>query len=221
MPLILCQDPQYAFIHIPKSGGISIGAALDHAAQARKFPLIGHTLPTHADYNDVVSTQGEAWTRSACVFGIIRNPWSRVFSYWNFRRETTAGRIHQRKLGQTVKPGTTDENDRLFLQETDRLGFNDWIMRQDDETDSDQVFTQKPQVAWLTDQDGVLKADRVLQLENLDMDFLFGLGAHTLPHLNKSNNATSYVDAFSQPCRDFVQKHFAADIELGKYRFGE
>ncbi|MEQ8664325.1 MAG: sulfotransferase family 2 domain-containing protein [Rhodospirillales bacterium] len=225
MVVVLCEKPRYVFIHNPKAGGISVSTALRQGARAFKVPLVEHQLPFHADWQQVVASQGADWVAGACVFGVIRNPWARMVSWWNHIRETAAGRIEARRRGEPVKAGSSDDDDHRILEETGDLGFSDWILSQADVAHGyDIPFVRKPQLSWFMDSKGIVRADKLLILERFDENFLVPyfvpLGFSEKPS-NRSVNRTPYSAYYSSECRDFIAEHFAPDIEWGNYTFGD
>ena len=103
------------------------------------------------------------------------------------------------------------------------LGFNRWIMENNVIVNHEDVpLTKHPQMRWAIDSRGDLIVDHIAHFENLTglvskLRNVVGVELE-LPHLNGSNK-DRYQDHYTAVGRKFVEKHFGADIEYGKYRF--
>ncbi len=101
--MILSPGRAYIFVHIPKTGGTSLSAALE----GRSMPddiLIGDTpkarrrrgrlkalqaagrLWKHSTLADIDGVMPQAWMDQAFIFTIVRNPWDRMVSYYHWLR---------------------------------------------------------------------------------------------------------------------------------------
>ena len=65
MVVVLCEQPRYAFIHVPKSGGTFASTARLQRARAFKLPMVEHDLPLHADWRQIHTRQGQDWMDGA------------------------------------------------------------------------------------------------------------------------------------------------------------
>ena len=184
---------RYIFIHVPKTGGQSISAAL--GARLHGGTAAGYAK--HAPLRDIKNGPQHF------VFGFVRNPWARMVSLYRFHCQ------------KDWKP--TDAYDRA---ETIRLGFKGWLMTdrfymQQDQGRDMPPMQRRPQLWWL---DG---ADFIGRFENIEEDFaravkLAGAVKTTpLPHIN-STLGGDWRDEYDAESRAFVAEHFAPDIE----RFG-
>ncbi|RXV66303.1 Type II secretory pathway, pullulanase PulA [Roseovarius sp. A46] len=103
--MILSRDRGYIFVHIPKTGGTSLAQALEARATATDI-LIGDTPKARRRRGRVARLRGQArgrlWKHStladidglltpaeiATMFTVtlVRNPWDRMVSYYNWAR---------------------------------------------------------------------------------------------------------------------------------------
>ena len=175
-----------AFIHINKCGGTSVEKALDiakiHDTAQQRIALIGR------DRWDAMYT-----------FSIVRHPYSRICSLYEFR----------------VKTGQTGMGDRS-------IALDDWIERVF-ETE-DPAYRNKPLMfapchEWLSDETGELLVDDWFRLEELDAHWpaikaRTGAPGH-LPHSNSTSGFTvgRALDRLSPASVSTLDRVFAADFE--------
>jgi hypothetical protein len=218
--LILFSEPPLAFIHIPKSAGTSIGTALARAGKTNGWLPKAHDLHSHAGVADLAGFMGEHWMGGAEIIAVIRNPWDRLVSLYNFRLAVARQRIEKRARGEFVKAGISDEQDRQIVDELQGLGFSRWLRESRLHEERYGVpATRKSQMSWCCDAAGVSRVTRLLKLERLDMEYLRRLGADEIPELNRLRTAGDYRKYYDDEAIGFVGKYFAADIEAGGYEF--
>jgi len=194
------------FIHIPRTAGNSVNRLFgidwqnhqDLAAYARELPP------------DVFARYVK--------FAIVRNPWERLLSDYNYQRRKS-------------RP----KSSKLFLfDETGRRrSFRQWIeaaladpFRHAPETWGGRVspgmHRWSPQVDWIS-LDGKIAVDHVLRLERLQTEFFglqrrLNLPPHALPRRNHKFHLhySHYYDAATQRR---VGEFYARDIAAFGYRF--
>jgi sulfotransferase famil protein len=70
---------KFAFVHVPRTGGTSVEAALSGAIGCDSGGMLGHTTAWSA--RDILASRGNtAWDRYFTC-GFVRNPWERMVSY--------------------------------------------------------------------------------------------------------------------------------------------
>lgn len=191
LPLRHGVNGPYIFIHINKTAGTSIGNA------------IGLPVKDHLTAREVIARVGKEQWEMAYTFTLVRNPWDKVVSHYEYRR----------------KKNKTDIATRGIV-------FTDWVKMTYGE-DKDNFYYNnprsfQPQVEWLKDDEGKISLDYIGKFESINSDFnhikaVIGLDAD-LPHLNASSRAT-YQSYYDDETRDIVARWFYEDIEVFGYRF--
>lgn len=151
------------FIHVPKTGGLSVASAVFGRADTGHRPVGAFVTADEARFDRYFS------------FGFVRNPFDRVWSAFRF---LSAG-------------GLTDEDAR-FVKETrlDRYSFPRFVTELLPILEVRTWIHFKPQVDWLTFR-GEVRVDYVGHFESIDDDFRnicgrLGIEGAALPHMNRS-----------------------------------
>lgn len=190
-PLRHGRDGTFIFIHINKTAGTSIGNA------------IGLPIKHHQTAHEVIARIGkDKWNR-AYKFTLVRNPWDKVVSHYEYRRKRN-------------KTGLADRD----------ISFSDWVKKTYGPDKDPHYYNNpkafQPQVEWLKDDEGRISIDYIGKFETINEDFeqiktAIGIDAQ-LPHLNASKRA-GYQDYYDDETRAIVADWFREDIELFGYRF--
>ena len=191
VPLRQGENGPFIFVHINKTAGTSVGRAIG-------LPVKDHLMAT-----EIIERIGaQAW-EDAYKFTVVRNPWDKVVSHYEYRRKKD-------------KTGIATNN----------IPFDSWVRRTYGE-DKDPVLYNnprsfQPQVDWLKDADGVVSMDYIIRFESINEGFehvrqAIGLDAE-LPHLNASQRA-GYHAYYDDESRVIVAKWFREDIEAFGYEF--
>lgn len=208
------RELRYAFVHIPKTGGSSIEAALGlfhdwrEENQSAMFGLIQspdlmrHGFTSH--FLQHITADEMALLipsiHSFFLFSFVRNPWDRFISIYSntdphLCREAEAKGINLRGIP-----------------------FKEFIYRCQD---IDHVHLLE-QYKFITNYQGKILVDFIGYFETLEEDFQrvcrrLGMD-RTLPHLNRSehDNYRSYYDVET---RNIVAERYRVDIELFGYTF--
>jgi len=191
IPLRQGKNGPFIFIHINKTAGTSIGRA------------IGLPVKHHLMASEVIERIGmDAWNR-AYKFTVVRNPWDKVVSHYEYRRKKNKTKIATR-----------------------RISFSDWVkMTYGDDKDTfyyNNPRSFQPQVEWLKDTDGSVSMDYIIRFETINEGFKqvsakIGLDVE-LPHLNASSRS-GYQSYYNDRTREIVASWFAEDIEVFAYEF--
>jgi hypothetical protein len=83
-PLRKGKNSYFIFIHINKTGGTSIAKAT------------GIPHKNHLHVKEVIAEIGEQKFKKSLVFAVVRNPWDKVVSHYNYRIKT-----NQTTMGDT------------------------------------------------------------------------------------------------------------------------
>jgi hypothetical protein len=189
-PIRQGKNGPFVFIHINKNAGTSIGKA------------IGLPIKNHLTAKEVIARIGQDKWNSAYKFTLVRNPWDKAVSLYEYRRK----------------------KDRTKIASHGIL-FSDWVkMTYGEEKDFSYYNARafQPQVDWLKDNEGNVAMDFVGKFESINADFkhitkAIGLDAE-LPHLNASKRV-GYQSYYDDETRDIIAHWFREDIELFGYEF--
>lgn len=206
--MLLSHTHQFLFVHIPKTAGISIARALrpfSNPGERKGIRRLMSHLPVRERPDEALFPLHvtAAWARaklpaevfdSYCKFAVVRNPYDRAVSYYEFLKQRTEHHRHGR------------------VRDLDFSGFLDHLagLRRDE--------TQTSMVA---DGRGRLLIDRVLRFEHLDGDFAdlcssLKIDATALPK-NNGTKRHHYLDYYrDNRVVQQVQELFADDF----IRFG-
>jgi hypothetical protein len=211
--MLISYSHHFLFIHVPKTGGLSVAEALRSYAHSsdgywmnRLLERIGIHVNHYAPYRHkrfrthtaAVEFQRElpaAVFRDLFKFAFVRNPWDLMVSYYHYLVTNPHHHAHQR---------------------TKRLGgFDRWLefeLRRD----------KRLQSRLLSDRQGRLLVDFVGRYETLAEDFAHvcrqvGVSA-SLPHINRTAHR-DYRMYYSDAEIELVAQAFQADIETFGYAF--
>ena len=189
-PLRQGKNGPFIFIHINKTAGTSIGKA------------IGLPIKDHLTAKEVIAKVGQSKWNEAYKFTLVRNPWDKAVSLYEYRR----------------KKGRTDIAAR-------GIPFSDWVKMTYGENKNYDYYNARafqPQVDWLKDNEGKISMNFVGKFESINEDFnhiksVIGLDAE-LPYLNASKRV-GYQSYHDDETRDIVARWFHEDIDLFDYKF--
>ena len=190
-PLRQGRNGPFIFIHINKTAGTSIGNA------------IGLPVKHHQTAREVIARIGKDKWKTAYKFTLVRNPWDKVVSHYEYRRKRNKTQVATRNVA------FSDWVKKTYGPEKDPFYYN-----------NPKAF--QPQVEWLKDDEGKISIDFIGKFETINKDFdhikdVIGLDAE-LPHLNASKRA-NYQDYYDDETRQIVAQWFHEDIEVFGYHF--
>ena len=181
----------FIFVHINKTAGTSIGNA------------IGLPVKHHQTAREIIASIGREKWNTAYKFTLVRNPWDKVVSHYEYRLKRNKTEVASRNIS-----------------------FSEWV-RKTYGPDKDPFYYNnpkafQPQVEWLKDDEGRVSIDFIGRFETLNEDFnqiksIIGLEAE-LPHLNASKRV-GYQSYYDDETRQIVADWFREDIELFGYCF--
>ncbi|HKJ76033.1 MAG TPA: sulfotransferase family 2 domain-containing protein [Gammaproteobacteria bacterium] len=216
--MLLSNRYNFLFVHIAKTGGTSVRAALQRLRWRDPMYLpqficsrlshwtghrIGGKFPRHARIIAAKEMLPEEFFNRLFKFAFVRNPWDlQVSSYHHIRRE---------------RPHLMEGID-------DFPSFIRWKL--DPERPYQFHIDTSIQLQWdyLRDLEGNLLVDFVGRYENLEADFReiarrIGAPDLQLPHRRKATDRTDYRNYYDDETAALVTKHFHQDIEHFGYRF--
>lgn len=211
--MIVSYDKRFLFVHIAKTGGSSVRAALQQYRHNPEKYLVNRLLEQCGIKTNLVlggyrqrrfRTHTMIRTAQACLpndvfsglfkFAFVRNPWDQLVSYYKYYLQKPNHKRHSR-----VKRMTFDEFVDFAVAK--RTGF---------------------QKQMLSDANGNLLVDFVGRFEHIERDFLhvvdqLGIEAR-LPHLN-STWAAPYQDFYTSSSIDRVARAYRDVIDAFGYGY--
>jgi hypothetical protein len=193
--MVINHRHRFVFIHVPKTAGSSIAAALMSLDGSEGNP-VGKTKHTTA--SQLLRRYGEREPRIAGYrfFAFVRNPWDRFVSLHRFLLAT--------KSERWPVPKSASDLARL-------LGDGEpWVVK---------LHSSRPQSDFL--RGASIKIGRYETLQP-DLDCIaseLGLGLPALPHLKKTADDAVHRDALTAEAVAIVGNHFRADVENFGYKF--
>lgn len=194
------------YIHIPKTAGNSINR------------IFGIGWENHKDLQRYADELPAEVMETYYKFAIVRNPWDRLVSDYNYQRKKSRDR--QSKLF-------------TFHDSGKRRNFCDWVRAALADPHryepaswggevSKGIHRWSPQLDWIS-VGGRNQLDFVARIEHLAQDFgvvcrTLGLPEARLPHRNRRLHS-HYSWYYDEPTREFVASYYARDIAAFGYRF--
>ena len=179
------------FVHIPKTGGISVSRG-----------LFGNYAGGHYDVQWYQRHYTAATFRSYFKFCVVRNPWDRLRSAYLF-----------------LSQGGFHEEDRRWFEEN--IGYSvglsefveSWLS--EDNVRSGSIHF-RPQVEFIRDSSGKIAMDFIARFESLSNDFETikrSIGSRRpLPHLNPSFVPEGPGELFTPEAAAIVESVYSEDI---------
>ena len=198
------------FIHVPKCAGTSVIEAM------RKIdPSTDHGHKPWTEYDTY-----EINIKSPASFTIVRNPWDRVFSCYNYARKSESY-WH----GQNKQYGVHPDHELLkkydFKDCVKMLYYNRELLDKPANLRPNFKHNWDHQHKYIFDKDGKPKVDHILRFEFMDeiTDWLKSVHNLDLPELNISTKGQDYKDHYDDEMIDLVSQIYNMDIKLLKYVF--
>ncbi len=186
------KDPNWIFIHTPKTGGTSIQHVFGEPS----------VFGEHLSYIDTLRTYKVDDPENYFRFSIVRNPWDWVVSQYEWARQHKP----QRKFWIPIYEGS----------------FEDFVFYDMDLVASLRYGHTLSQFWMLCDQERKLDHMHIIRFENLQEGFAEispQLGCNsTLPHRNKAERH-HYSRYYNQRTKEFIGRKYQHDIETFEYEF--
>lgn len=182
------------FIHVPRTGGTSVKAALEFGRSKRRG--IGY----HERWDLVKQSDPIAW-QEYFKFSIVRNPWDRVYSIYTYYRY---GGKKVTKVDPSKMPSSFGDFVYDLAGNLDKLGIG---------------YTQSEFIG--EELDFVLRFEylredfsKMCELANIRPE-------PYLPHARRSEREEDYFFQYSRHMREIVAFYFKEDIERFNYTFDD
>jgi len=217
---------RFLFVHLAKTGGTSIRAALRplgwrdplslaayvcHRASHLAGHRIGAKIPRHAALIAACEQLPPAYFDTLWKFAFVRNPWDRqVSAYHHFQREQR-GLLARHRL-------------------QDFADFCDWLLHDAAAYRGPKhvlvAAVRRPQVEHLVDLNRTMLVDWIGRYERLHEDFQhvcrrLSLPSIRLPHRRRSANRADYRQYYNDAVAEQVGRFFRDDVEQFGYRFDD
>lgn len=184
------------FIHIPRTGGVSVSRS-----------LFGNVPLWHISCHDIKKIFGERDFNSYFKFTFVRNPWDRVVSAFFY-----------------FKAGGRMESDKKWA-EKNLIQYNDFSTFVRDWINPVRIYKKAhfiPQYKFICEKDDPPQIDFIGHFESLQRDFNFikgRLGIDTeLQHLNPSKR-TDYKKYYTEETKGIIAHIYHRDLEIFGYDF--
>src|SRR6266566_1731909 len=208
--MLLSYRYNFLFVHIAKTGGTSVRAAL--APLRWRDPLYWLTLPCHRLSQLTGHRTGTKFPRHARIvgakemlpheffqklfkFAFVRNPWDlQVSSYHHIRRERPHLMAHIKDFPEFIRWKLDPQRPYQYHVDTS-------IELQSD---------------YLRDLSGKIIVDFIGRTERLREDFdavcqRIGIGPRKLPHKREAKNREDYRRYYDDATAEWVARHFQSD----------
>ena len=218
--MLISYTHRFLFVHIAKTGGSSIRAALRgyrwgwpytaplllcHLVSQMTRPrhILGVKFPRHAKAIAAQEMLPPRFYGSLFKFTVVRNPWDlQVSSYHHLCRE------HPQALGGALT------FEAFIEHKLDPAREREDLLDVSRELQSDYV----------TDLRGNLIVDYIARYESLEEDFTeicrcIGIDRPSLPRLRQAKGRQGYRDYYTSKSRALVARHYAADLDRFGYAF--
>lgn len=206
--MFICDSRRLLFVHIQKTGGVAVTRTLEEAlpdGRAERGPHL------HDPLRRVLARRPDA--AKYWIFGIVRNPWARMVSWWSMIRDHQA----RAEAGDPVSV----EWMRTTPFRSAIAAMPDFATFVAEAPERWEVF-RRPQVRWLTSP--TRRADFVARTETLTIDLRAVFARFELPMpdevrtVNTSNHG-DFRGYYSAAARARVGEIFADDVAAFGYEF--
>ncbi len=216
--MIISDQYEFIFIHIPKTGGMSIRRALAEqgiiqfkpSRLQRFMSALGlnknyrtFRFRTHGNLQSVEPVMPKKLFEKYTKFTVVRNPWARLISEYEYFRQ--GSELHSNVLKR-----------RRHAWAKNIKTFEEFVYRKADQENSRQYD-------YLKKQDGKLGVDIILKQESLTADFQqlcqhLGLKCELRRH-NVTRAQNPFAHYYDSKLTDYVAGHWELDIQTFDYHF--
>lgn len=201
--MLVSSDKKFIFIHVPKTGGTSLGEALSPyccSLRAVARPNVRLNRDKHIDARELCAIiKPQIWS-DYYKFTIVRNPWELMLSHYMFFRTKSKS-----KLGQLARKLSLSQYITWYFTENTTGKFNYGF----------DLFC--------TNSDKTLALNAVYRLEDIDTWYSGLCTALSIPEVPlKTKNTTRhkhYREYYNSESRRLVEKAFLPWLSRFSYTF--
>lgn len=220
VPMLISYSKNFLFVHIAKTGGTSVRAALRPyrwggwysvplwlASQVDQMTRPRHKLglkfPRHAKVIAAREMLPEEVFQGLFKFAIVRNPWDlQVSSFHHIRREKPEVLAGVRNFGDFLRLKFDPDRPYEYMLDT----------------------SAELQHEYLVDLRGNVIVDFIGRYERLEEDFAqicqrIGVPGLSLPHLRKASERRDYRSYYTDELIELVSHHYQRDLDILGYGF--
>lgn len=209
--MLISHEHQFLFVHVQKTAGTAVRSMLtDAAPDVRELPDVSR----HAGLGQLLKLEPRA--ASYFIFGFVRNPWSRMLSWYRMverlREDAAAGREASRDMLEGV----------AFLREVaaECPDFEYFVMTGPERWRRLRV----PQVRYLSVPGGGRRADFIGRQETFEADLQavfarLGLPLTDVRERNVDASRPDYREVYTDRMRKRVGNLFEKDCRAFGYEF--
>ena len=216
---MIVHEYKFAFVHIPKTGGISVTHAImspivgyktygqiGKLSKELKFRFEMRGKQKHDFGRNFVSNKHitqDLWDQYY-KFAFVRNPWDRAVSEFHWRHQLNNGWAPSKDFDEFLK-------------------YCEYRIKDQKNKKNDIYWTHaQPQSDYVTDKNGNVILDKIYRFENLQEDVLHlskvvGLNIELEKHNSSKHN--HYSEYYNSARKDFMYKLYKKDIEMFEYEF--
>ncbi|NKB42913.1 MAG: hypothetical protein GKS03_01420 [Alphaproteobacteria bacterium] len=215
--MVICDDPAFLFIHVPKAAGTSVAGAFAHLDLVRAhkrlkdpvkraawvaekdIPEEVFALPIHTPAHHIRAVLGEDRFNALYRFAIVRNPWDMELSWYTYNAQTESAPHHKRVIGYA--------------------DFADYLRKHIAEHGA--LLANGPQTKYVFDEDGTQLVDDVFRYEDVDQGFTtvlerLGLTGIELDQFNQSYHVP-WTEAYTPETFELVRAIAQTDADAFGY----
>ena len=214
--MLISDSRRALFVHVPKTGGVSVGVAFTRCCpDARsKAPGVTPPLGRHAPYARIL--RAEPQVADYWSFAFVRNPWARMVSWWSMIHDWDVehGPASGKPQGAEA---TRMRGNEMWRAAAASSGFEEFVLRGTEELPR----VGRPQVDYV--RAGDREVDFIGRTETFAEDLAeverrLGGAPTKVPHRNKSPHG-SYRDYYDDATRAKVAEVYAPDLDAFGYTF--